>query len=203
MPRAAPIVGLVLLLAGCASGGGADGPAPLRARDFAPAQIRQPLILVRLTLGDVELGERDRAAVPGEYEGALLEGLNRRAVLARDVRVLGAREAGFDERRALARAREVGADHAILVDVRVAREVVTACAETRRPLRGSAIVWKQDVAVLRASDGSARLRLVGSPGMSALDTDVDCDKPRESRRRSRADIVDDAVDRLLGRLFGG
>lgn len=174
----------------------------MRASDFRPAQIRQPVIVVRLVLGQTDLGERERAALPGEYEGALLEGLNGKAVLARDVRILGAPDAKLDERAALARAREVGADHAILVEVRVARQVATACEETKRPRRGQATVWQQDVAVLRVSDGAARLRMIGSPGLTAMDVEIDCDTPKSSRRRQPAETIADAVERLLTRVFG-
>jgi hypothetical protein len=191
------------LAAGCAAAGGRAGPAPTRATDFAPSQIRQPVVLVRLAVRGSDLRERERAALPDEYEGALLEGLNRRAVITRDVRVLGPDAAAPDERQALARARELAADHAIVVDVRVESDVVTVCEETKRPLRGRATVWRQEAAVLRASDGALRLRLAGGPALTAIDVEIDCDVPRGARRRPSGETATDAVERLLGRLFGG
>src|SRR5437899_12203011 len=105
MSKGAALAVLGLAAAACASARGVE-PVPIRAADFRPAQIRQPAFLVRLTFAGHS--DREREALPVEYEGALLEGLNARAVLARDVQVVAGRNAKLDARAALARARAPG-----------------------------------------------------------------------------------------------
>lgn len=173
---------------------------PTQAVDFKPTEIRQPVIFVRVTLAPNQFGERERGTLASEYEGALLDGLNERAVLPKDVRL--ATEGTFDVRAALARAREVGADHAILVEVRVTRGEALFCRGTGRPLRGLATIWTQEVQVLRTSDGAARLTLARGPALAVTDVNVDCDDPKASERRSPAETATEAVRKLLARLFG-
>src|SRR5919198_306555 len=118
MPRGPAFTLLGLAAAACVSPGGAE-VVPIRAADFRPAQIRQPVVVVRLAVAGQQ-SEQDREALPAEYEGAMLEGLNARAVLAKDVQVLAGSDAKLDAHAALERARALGADHAVVVDVRVA-----------------------------------------------------------------------------------
>ena len=194
-----PLLTLTALLAACASLD--TGPLPTRVVDFKSSEIRQAAVYVRLSFGPGEWGARERAALPAQYEGALLEGLNTKAVLARDVQMVPERDARFDARTALSRARAVGADHAIVVDVQVTQGVATFCAETRRPLRGQAMVLQQEVEVLRASDGAARLRVV-RPTLAVANVEIDCDNPKEARRRTAEETLGAAVDKLLVRVFG-
>src|SRR5947209_19123313 len=116
MSKGAALAVLGLAAAACAAARGVE-PGPIRAADFRPAQIRQPAFLVRLTFAG-QRSDREREALPVEYEGALLEGLNARAVLARDVQVVAGRNAKLDARAALGRARGLGAEDAIVVHVR-------------------------------------------------------------------------------------
>src|SRR5437899_2862607 len=153
MSKGAALAVLGLAAAACASARGVE-PVPIRAADFRPAQIRQPAFLVRLTFAG-QRSDREREALPVEYEGALLEGLNARAVLARDVQVVAGRNAKLDARAALERARALGADHAIVVDVRVSADEPIFCRGSRRPFRAPATVWSQSVQVLRTTGGSA------------------------------------------------
>src|SRR5437870_8830143 len=83
MSKGAALAVLGLAAAACASARGVE-PVPIRAADFRPAQIRQPAFVVRLAFAG-QRSDREREALPVEYEGALLEGLNARAVLAKDV----------------------------------------------------------------------------------------------------------------------
>jgi hypothetical protein len=193
---AVPFVAL-LLTAACAAAGG--GPAPsTRAADFSATQVRQPAVFVRLELAAGQFDDREAGALPDEYEGALLEALDARAIPARDVRRVTGR--AHDAAAALARAREVGADHAILVDVRVERAQGVFCRDGRRPFRAAATVWRQAVEVLRASDGARRAAL--SPArLTVTDVEPDCDDPRASRRRTAGETVREAVNRLLERLL--
>jgi hypothetical protein len=198
--RPRSLLAVAALASACAST--PAGPAPTRATDFRPIEIRQPAIFVRVSFGAGVFSERERRSLPAEYEGALLEALNTRAVLARDVRVVDAAQSKVDPASAVARAREVRADHAIVVEVRVSRGDVVFCRESRRPVRGPATVWSQEATVLRASDGAVRLTLVPGPHLDVADVDVDCENPRASQRRGAAETIGATVDKLLARLLG-
>ena len=177
-------------------------PAPARAPDFRPEQVRRPLVLVRLVRGAGRWEERESRALPDEYQGALLEALNARAVLAREVQVRGEREGGLEPRAALARAREVGADHAVLVEIRVSQVQPVFCRDGRRPFRAAATLWSQSLQVLRAQDGAVRLSVAAGSALDLLDVEPDCENPGESRQRSAGEVIDEAVRRMLGRVVG-
>src|SRR2546425_11213515 len=157
MPRRPALALLPRAAAACVSPRAGER-VPVRAADFGPAEARQPAVVVRVTFAG-GLSDREREALPAEYEGALLEGLNARAVLAKDVQVLAGGDAKLDAHAALERARTLGADHAIVVDVRVATGEMIFCRESRRPFQAPATVWSQSVQVLRSSDGAARLAI--------------------------------------------
>jgi len=200
MSKGVALAVLGLAAAACASARGVE-PVPMRAADFRPAQIRQPAFVVRLAFAG-QRSDREREALPVEYEGALLEGLNARAVLAKDVQVLAGRTAKLDARAALERARALGADHAIVVDVRVTAGESIFCRESRRPFRAPATVWSQSVQVLRTSDGTTRLTITDDSGLAITDFEADCDNPRASRRLPIGEAVASAVARLLTRVVG-
>ncbi|MGH7354426.1 MAG: hypothetical protein ACRELS_07635 [Candidatus Rokuibacteriota bacterium] len=197
---AAGVVAAVATLgAGCAGRGGETAGPPTRiATDFNPAQIRASALFVRVAL-EGAWTERDKTTLTHDYEGLLLEGFNARAVLVKDVESGGAKS--LDRGAALTRARAIGADHAILVDARAAREMVTVCQETGRQRRGQALVWRQNVEVLRASDGAARVQMTDSPALTATDAEVDCQTGR-ARRQDTSDVIRAAVEKLLSRLLG-
>ena len=196
------LLAVMLLTGGCASLGRSDaGPTPVGRADDRPLEFRQPALFVVITADAGAVDEHERQNLPESYEGALLEALNAKAIVVRDLGRLTSKE-GADGRAALARAREIGADAAIIVQVRVALELVTVCGDTRRPLRGRALVVRQDVQVLRASDGTTRLRLVDSPSLEANDVDVDCDEPRQAKRLGLRAAMEAAVAKLARRLFG-
>src|SRR3990170_3464709 len=199
--RAAAALCVGLLAAACAAPS-EIAPAPTGAPDFRPEQVRQPLVLVRLTLGPGEWEDRDRGTLPSEYQGVLLEALNARAVLAKEVQVRGEREGTLEARAALARARELGADHVVLVEVRVSRTQQVFCRDSRRPFRATATVWAQSAEVVRARDGAVRLVVTKDSSLDVLDVQVDCENPRESRQRSPSETIEAAVRRLLGRVVG-
>src|SRR5437773_11691605 len=192
MSKGAALAVLGLAAAACGSARGVE-PVPLRAADFRRAQIRQPAFLVRLTFAG-QRSDREREALPVEYEGALLEGLNARAVLARDVQVVAGRNAKLDARAALERARALGADHAIVVDVRVSADEPIFCRGSRRPFCAPATVWSQSVQVLRTSDGATRLTIADDAGLAITDWDVDC---RSEEHTSELQSHHDVVCRLL------
>lgn len=187
---------LAVLAGGCASGGSPEPLAPSSASDYRPSQLRLTAVMVRVLIAaNTDIPEAERASLPAAYEGALVEGLNARAVVVRDVGPGTGRQAAAV---AAARAREVGADHAIVVDVQIEPDVVRVCEETSPPLQQRATVLKQHASVVRASDGAVRSTLeVKVPAL-----DVDCDAARPTvRSRSLAASTVSAVDRLLGRLL--
>jgi hypothetical protein len=200
MTKGVALAVLGLVAAACAARRGVE-PTPIRAADFRPAQIRQPAVVVRLAFAG-PLTEGERAALPSEYEGALLEELNARAVLAKDVQVLAGRDAKLDTRAALERARALGADHAIVVDVHVTTGRPIFCRESRRPFSAPATTWSQSVQVLRTSDGATRLTIANDSGLAVTDFDADCDNPRASRRLRSGEAIASAVARLLTRVVG-
>ena len=200
----------VLMLMAVALAVGACGHRPARpsspaerpaagASDFAGAQVRQPAVFVRLNLGTGTFSEREREALGAAYEGALLEALDRRGVPPRDAQLVS--DARFDTRAALARAREVGADHAILVHVSIERGSRVFCRGRGRPFEAAVTVWEQSAQVIRASDGATRLSVTGS-ALTVSDLEPDCDTPRVSRRREGGETASEAISRLLARLLG-
>jgi hypothetical protein len=188
------------LLAGCALTGRGEAPvSPARANDFRVAEIRQTVVLVRVVVGSTAaLSERERKDAPALYESALLEALDARAILVRDVRSLEATGAVPDARAAAARARDVGVDHALVISVRVEPSVVRVCEDTRRPLQGRATVWRQEGRIVRATDGDERIRA----DVSTPNVEVECEgrRPSASTRSVQATTAD-AVERLLGKLL--
>jgi hypothetical protein len=193
------VAALACLVAGCAVSG-AQSPeraAPTRAIDYRISQVGLTAVTVRLAVGaNAELSDGERAALPGLYEGTLVDGLDSRALVVRDVRVANRRETLA---AAVARARDVGADHAVVVEVWVEPDVVRVCEETRRPLQGRATVVKQQASLVRVSDGAVRSRVEVS--IPAVEADCDGARPQVSSRSATATIAV-AVDRLLARLLG-
>src|SRR5205823_8549892 len=127
MPRGSALALLGLAATACVSPGGVE-PGPIRAADFRPTQVRQPAVVVRLAFAG-QLSEREREALPAEYEGALLEGLNTRAVLAKDVEILAQGDAQLDEHAALPRPPPLSALHTLVLDVRVAPGAPRFCRD--------------------------------------------------------------------------
>src|SRR5947208_15961129 len=116
MPKRLAGAVVALAVAACAPMRGVE-PVPIRAADFRPAQIRQPALVVRLAFGG-QVSDREREVLPAEYEGALPEGPNTRAVLAKDRQIVAGRDAKLDAPAAPDRARAPGTDHATVGDAR-------------------------------------------------------------------------------------
>jgi len=203
VPAVAALAALLLasILASCALGGRDDrsAVATTRASDFRLADIRQAVVLVRVVVASSSrLSERDRKELPALYESALLEALDARAILVRDVRSVDARGAGGELAAAAARAREIGVDHALVVNLRVDSDVVRVCEEARRPLRGQAGVWRQEARVVRATDGGERLRAE----VTTPDVEAECDGPQPTvQRRGMQAMTTAAVERLVAKIF--
>ena len=200
MPGLAAIAAIGLLAACASPARFPTNEARERGQPLRSSEIRSTALFVSVELGAGTFTERERAALPANYEGALVEALNGRAVLAPDARLLGVRER-IDFSRAAMRAREVGADHAIIVVTYLTRGERVFCGDTRRPFRASATQWSQTADVIRANDGARRLT-IAHPGIEVSDLEPDCDDPRASRRRAMVDTMTDAIERLLKRLLG-
>jgi hypothetical protein len=192
-------VALAVLAAGCASGGATtpERTTPTSASDFRPSQLRLAAVTVRVAIdANADIPERERASLAGLYEGTLVEHLNARALVVRDVQLSTSRE---PLGAAAARAREVGADHAIVVDVRIEPDVVRVCEATARALQGRATVFRQRATVVRASDGVVR----STTEVTVPAVEADCDAQRPSARaRSAAATATSAVELLLARMLG-
>jgi hypothetical protein len=165
---------------------------------FAPAELRRIVTVVHVAVARGAFSERERELLTAAYEGALLEGLNARALLVLDFQRAEARLP--DRAEVLARARALGADHVLLVAARVTREDGRFCAAEGRPFRAPVTRWSQALTVVRVDDGTPRLH-EADPALGATDVEPDCVEPRQSRRRSGAEAAAAAVSRLLARLL--
>src|SRR2546423_2848396 len=205
MRRAVALAALALVGAACASG--ADGPSgrggPVRVADFKPEQIRQPVFFVRFEFAS-DFDTKERQAEIADYEGALLDGLNSRAVLAKDVVVLRERDAQLDPAAMLGKARLLGADHAVSVHVQAIRPAPAVfCDGTRRPFRAPATVWSQAVSVVRASDGATRVVVEAkSGGLPGYHLDPHRTNPPEARRGPPPPAPTHAATRRPNRNIG-
>ena len=123
-------------------------------------------------------------------------------MLARDVEVRGERDRKPEARAAVARARELGADHVIAVEVQVARAETVFCRPERRPFSATVNVWRQGVEVARAADGALRVVVAQGSALDQTEFDADCENPRRSRRLAPREAIEAAVKKLLGRVLG-
>jgi len=146
-----------------------------------------------------------RAGIPERYESAVQEALNGAGILPVDI-TLEARRAektndlpleGIKPAAALARAREIGADHLVIVDARLSRRDLPLCRQGARALVGTATYWEAGLEVLRVSDG-VRV-LVEPPGAEqrVLDLEVDCRQGRLIRRKAMDEMIEESAKRAL------
>jgi len=212
--RALPIVLVVLLLAasGCATPE-LGAPGPWRDPAFRPSAVRRPAVYVQVSLERVGMGSgpfsaEERAGIPERYETAVQESLNGAGILPVDI-TLEARRAektndlpleGIKPAAALARAREIGADHLVIVDARLSRRDLPLCRQGARALVGTATYWETGLEVLRVSDGSRVL--IEPPGAEqrVLDLEVDCKQGRLIRRKAMDEMVEESVGKILAPL---
>jgi hypothetical protein len=194
------LLGIVLLAAACASSSGSTPASLPRAPDFSARQIRQPAIFIRVA-GWPDLNDREREALADMYEGALVAAFDEHGSPPTDLQrvVPGER---FDTRTALARARQVQADHVIVVDLKVSRRDAIFCTESPRPFRAITTVWSQGVQVLRVSDGASRVVVAQGGDLDVTELEADCANPRRSQRRDRPQMLAAATQALTERILG-
>ncbi len=185
------------LLSGCAS---STSSTALREPGFRATTIRRPALLVRVNVAD-DVGQRERARIPEDYQAAVVEGLDRLGILALDVAVApsGRSQAldGIDRTSALTRAREAGAEHLVIVDARLSRGDLPHCKERGRRLVGPTTYWDAALEIDRVSDGKPLF--VEPPGeeLRAVDVELDCKTGRLIRRRSMDELINDSVGLVL------
>ena len=188
------LVLVALLAAGCAAGLG--GPSATRAPGYRGAEVRRPALTVRLAFGPGDFSKQERQQFPEVYTTALLDALNAQAVVPVDLQVT---TGTLDRAAALARARDLGADQAVIVEATVGRGLRTYCRDSRRMFttRVTGVVSRVDV--VRAADGQTRLV---EPEVEASDFEEDCDAPKESRRLSADELIADSVRKVLAKVLG-
>ena len=195
--RRTPIAA-VLLAAACATSG--TPPPLMRAPDYTAREIRQPALFVRV--GDSgDMTDRERESLAARYEGALVEAFDERGVPPTDVQRVTP-GASFESRHALARAREVRADYAVIVELRVERRDAIFCRGSRRPFSAATTVWSQGVQVLRVRDGTSRMAVPPGQGLDVTEIEPDCANPRRSRLRDRTEMIASAVEAVAERILG-
>jgi hypothetical protein len=192
-------VPIALLAMACATPG--SGPVSMpRAPDYRAREIRQPAIFVRVA-GWPDLNDREREALADIYEGALLEAFDERGFPPTDLQRVAPGER-FDTRSALVRAREVKADHVIIIDLKVSRRDAIFCRDSARPFRAITTVWSQGVQVLRVSDGASRMAVAPGGDLDVTELEADCANPRRSQQRDRAHMLGEATQSLTQRVLG-
>jgi len=187
------LVLVALLVAGCATGLG--GPSAMRAPGYRGAEVRRPALTVRLGFGPGDFTKQERAELPEVYTTALLDALNAQAVVPVDVQVTTGK---LDRAAAVARARDVGADQAVIVEATAGRGLRTYCRNSRRMFttRVTGLVARVDV--VRVTDGQTRLT---EPDIEAGDFEEDCDAPKESRRLGADELIADSVRKVLAKML--
>ena len=187
------------LLSGCAFGTSGNTP-PLREPGFRASMVRRPALLVRVSVSD-ELSQRERGRIPEDYQAAVVEGLDRLGILAVDVAIApGGRSRaleGIDRAPALARAREAGADHLVIVDARLSRGELSHCKQSGRTRAGITTYWDAGLEIDRVSDGKPLLVDPPAEDLRAVDVELDCKTGRLIRRKSMDELITDSVGLVL------
>jgi len=176
-----------------------SGPPPARREPgFKTDAVRRPAVFVRVSISQ-DFEERERGRIASEYQGAVEEALNRLGLIAVDTTLaFGAGQSpleGLDRARPLARARETGAEHLLIVDARLARGRVTLCRESKQPRSGTAAFWEAGLEIRRAGDGQV---LLVEPGEApAVEVDIDCRTGQVTRRKSMDVMIEESVGAVL------
>ena len=186
------------LLSACASGSSSDDI--VREPGFRTSSIRRPALLVRVGI-DETMSERERARIPEDYQAAIVEGLDRLGILLVDVamappgrsRVLQ----GIDRPPALARAREAGAEHLVIVDARLSRGDLIPCQRGGRPLIVPTVYWDAALEIDRVSNGKRLYAEPPAEDTRVVDVEFDCRTGKLIRRRSMDELINDSVGLLL------
>src|SRR5215468_712031 len=188
------------LFSGCGILGPSPSETPLREPGFRASTIRRPALLVRVSVSD-DLSQRERLRVPEDYEAAVVEGLDRMGILAVDATMVPPTRArpleALERAPALARAREAGAEHLVIVDARLSRGDLRHCQQAGRAVVGPTTYWDAALEIDRVSDGKQLLVEPPGPDTRVVDVDLDCKTGRLIRRRSMDEMITDSVGLVL------
>src|SRR5215813_954891 len=188
------------LFSGCGILGPSPSETPLREPGFRASTIRRPALVVRVTVSD-DLSQRERLRVPEDYQAAVVEGLDRIGILAVDATMLPPTRArpleAFERAPALARAREAGAEHLVIVDARLSRGDLIPCQRGGRPLIVPTVYWDAALEIDRVSDGKRLYVDPPAEEMRAVDVEFDCKTGKLIRRRSMDELINDSVGLVL------
>ena len=189
---------IVVALAAGACGVFSGPPPAQREPGFKTDAVRRPAVFVRVSISQ-DFEERERGRIASEYQGAVEEALNRLGLLPVDTAfATGAGQSpleGLDRVRPLARARETGAEHLLIVDARLARGRVTLCRESKQSRSGTAAFWEAGLEIRRAGDGQV---LLVEPGEApAVEVDIDCRTGQVTRRKSMDVMIEESVGAVL------
>jgi hypothetical protein len=186
------------LLSACASGSSSDDT--VREPGFRASSIRRPALLVRVGV-DETMSERERARIPEDYQAAIVEGLDRMGILLVDVAVVPPSRnralQGIDRPPALARAREAGAEHLVIVDARLSRGDLRHCQQGGRALIGPTVYWDAALEIDRVSDGKRLYVEPPAEDMRAVDVELNCKTGKLIRRRNMDELINDSVSLVL------
>ena len=186
------------LLSACASGSSSDDI--VREPGFRASSIRRPALLVRVGV-DETMSERERARIPEDYQAAIVEGLDRMGILLADVAMMppGRSRAlqGIDRPPALARAREAGAEHLVMVDARLSRGELPHCQRGGRALISPTVYWDAALEIDRVSDGKRLYAEPPAEDTRVVDVEFDCRTGKLIRRRSMDELINDSVGLVL------
>jgi hypothetical protein len=192
--RPAAVLAALLLGAGCGAVG-ASGPTAWRAPGFQPLAVKRPAVVIAVSTDHAAAASRAPAreveSQPERYATELGEALNALGILPVDVALEAA--APPDPARALARARQLGAEHLLIVDARLKRGNVVHCRDARRPVAGPTVYWEAGLQVLRVGDGAYLLAEPAGVANRVVDVELDCATGRVERRRSMAEMIERAA----------
>src|SRR5215475_3836193 len=161
---------LALLAAGLLSAcaSGSSSDDIVREPGFRTSSIRRPALLVRVGI--------DVTMVPPGRSRALQ---------------------GIDRPPALARAREAGAEHLLIVDARLSRGDLAHCQRGGRALIGLTVYWDAALEIDRVSDGKRLYVEPPAEDMRVVDLELDCKTGKLIRRRSMDELLNDSVGLVL------
>src|SRR5262245_7851810 len=185
---------------GCGVLGSSPDSGPLREPGFRASTVRRPALLVRVSVSD-DLSQRERSRIPEDYQAAVVEGLDRIGILAVDATMLPAGRSrafgGIERGPALARAREAGAEHLVIVEARLSRGDLVHCKQAGRQVAGPTTYWDAALEIDRVSDGKPLLVEPPGPDLRVVDIDLDCRTGKLIRRRSMDEMIQDSIDLVL------
>lgn len=197
----------------CAQGCVTPEPRAFRHPDFRPLEIRRPVLVLQLSLGQTgfrgegEFSPREQNSIPDAFEIAVLEGLNAEGILPVDVTLSPRRSTsgtpfkGIDRRQALDRGHALHADVVVILDASLSRRDLVFCREERRPFIARATLWIVGAEVLRVADGARLLIEPPGPELQLSDVEPDCERRRIERRLSTQELLNLAVQKILARLL--